>query len=187
MDKIRHYFEKVGFSGDGLDKIVDAFLLQEFQKNDLVVEQGKVSKYFGFVDSGMFQYFVLKDGEEKTHYVSIENTWFASLHSFIGESPSRESVRALVDGGIFFLSRPRLKELLKEVPGFKDFYIALLEASLCGIDQSRHDLIALTAEERYEKMLKTEPKLLQVIPLQYLASMLGVTPRHLSRIRKNIR
>jgi hypothetical protein len=36
-------------------------------------------------------------------------------------------------------------------------------------------------------MLRQEPHLLQQIPLQHLASMLGVTPRHLSRIRGNIR
>lgn len=77
--------------------------------------------------------------------------------------------------------------LMNEIPAFKDFYIGLLEATLCGIDASRYDLIVLTAEERYEKMLTNEPHFLQQVPLQYLASMLGVTPRHLSRIRSKIR
>ena len=77
--------------------------------------------------------------------------------------------------------------LLNEIPAFKDFYIGLLEATLCGIDASRYDLIVLTAEQRYEKMLKNEPHLLLQIPLQHLASMLAVTPRHLSRIRSKIR
>lgn len=187
MEKLRKYFETIGFSGDSLDKIVDSFFLQKFGKNDFVVEFGKTSRYFGFVESGMFQYYFLKDGEEQTHYVSVENTWFASLLSFISEAPSMENVKALTDGGIFMLSKANLRKLVNEVPGFKDFYIGLLEASICGIDASRYNLIVLTGEERYEKMLKAEPHLLQQIPLQYLASMLGVTPRHLSRIRNNIR
>ena len=152
-----------------------------------MVEYGKISKYIGFIESGMFQYYVLKDGEERTSYVSIENTWFASLLSFISETPSLENIKALTRGGIYLISKENLKKLISEVPGFKDFYIGLLEASICGIDASRHNLIVLTAEERYEKMLKSEPHLLQQIPLQYLASMLGVTPRHLSRIRNSIR
>ena len=187
MDQIRKYFLNIGFDGASLDAIVDSFDLQEFKRNDYVVEQGKTSKYFGFVKSGMFQYYVLKDGEEKTSYVSIENTWFASLLSFISETPAVETVRALTDGSIYMLSKPNLKKLVSEVPGFNNFYIGLLEASICGIDSSRHDLIVLTAEQRYEKMLAREPRLIQQIPLQYLASMLGVTPRHLSRIRNNIR
>ncbi len=187
MEKIREYFASLGFAHENLEKIVNAFVLQKFEKNDYVVEYGKISRHFGFVESGMFQYYFLKDGEEKTHYISVENTWFASLLSFITEMPSLENVKALTPGGIFMLSKSNLRMLVNEVPGFKDFYIGLLEQSLCGIDMSRYNLIVLSAEERYERMLKTEPKVLQQIPLQYLASMLGVTPRHLSRIRSSIR
>jgi CRP-like cAMP-binding protein len=187
MEKVKTYFEAIGFAGDDLEKILNAFELQSFKKNDFVVEEGKTSRYIGFVETGMFQYYVIKDGEEKTNYVSIENTFFASVLSFITETPSLENVKALVDGSISMISKTNLKMLLNEIPAFKDFYIGLLEASLCGIDASRYDLIVLTAEQRYEKMLKYEPHLLQQIPLQHLASMLGVTPRHLSRIRSKIR
>ena len=187
MEKLRKYFEAIGFAGDDLETIMNAFELQIFKKNDFVVEEGKTSRYLGFIESGMFQYYVIKDGEERTSYVSVENTFFASVLSFISETPALENVKALVDGSISMISKPNLTMLVNEVPGFKDFYIRLLEATVCGIDASRHDLIVLTAEQRYEKMLTNEPHLLQQIPLQHLASMLGVTPRHLSRIRSKIR
>jgi CRP/FNR family transcriptional regulator, anaerobic regulatory protein len=187
MLKVKKYFEAIGFSGDNLEKILNAFELKVFKKNDFVVEEGKTSRYIGFVETGMFQYYVIKDGEERTNYVSLENTFFASLLSFVSETPSLEYVRALVDGSISMISKTNLKMLLNEIPAFKDFYIGLLEVSLCGIDASRYDLIVLTAEQRYEKMLINEPHFLQQVPLQHLASMLGVTPRHLSRIRSNIR
>jgi len=187
MEKVKTYFETLGFTGADLEKILNAFDLQSFKKNDLVVEEGKISRYIGFVETGMFQYYVIKDGEERTSYVSVVNTFFASLRSFITETPALENVKALVAGSISMISKPALKMLLQEIPAFKDFYIGLLEATVCGIDATRHDLIVLSGEQRYEKMLREEPQLLQQIPLQYLASMLGVTPRHLSRIRNNIR
>jgi len=187
MLKVKTYFEAIGFAGDDLEKILNAFNLQTFKKNDFIVEEGKTSRYIGFVETGMFQYYVIKDGEEKTSYVSIENTFFASVLSFISERPALENIKALIDGSISMISKPNLKILVSEIPAFKDFYIGLLEATVCGIDASRHDLIVLTAEQRYEKMLINEPHLLQQIPLQHLASMLGVTPRHLSRIRSKIR
>lgn len=187
MLKVEKYFKNIGFAGDDLEKIMDAFELQRFKKNDFIVEEGKTSRYIGFVETGMFQYYVIKDGEERTSYVSIENTFFASVLSFISETPALENIKALVDGSISMISKPKLKKLVNEIPAFKDFYIGLLEATVCGIDASRHDLIVLTAEQRYEKMLTNEPHLLQQIPLQHLASMLGVTPRHLSRIRSKIR
>ena len=187
MEQLEKYFRAIGFTGSELEKILDHFELHTFRKNDFVVEEGKTSRYIGFVESGMFQYYVIKDDEERTSYVSIANTFFASVYSFISESPALENVKALVDGSISMISKPNLKKLVQEIPAFKDFYIGLLEASICGIDASRHDLIVLTAEQRYEKMLSKEPHLLQQIPLQHLASMLGVTPRHLSRIRGKIR
>lgn len=187
MLKVEKYFKNIGFAGDDLEKIMDAFELQTFKKNDFIVEEGKTSRYIGFVETGMFQYYVIKDGEERTSYVSIENTFFASVLSFISETPALENIKALVDGSISMISKPKLKKLVNEISAFKDFYIGLLEATVCGIDASRHDLIVLTAEQRYEKMLTNEPHLLQQIPLQHLASMLGVTPRHLSRIRSKIR
>jgi CRP-like cAMP-binding protein len=187
MENLTHYFKSVGFEGESLDKILAAFTFREFEKNELVVEFGKVSRHIGFVESGLFQYYVIKDGEQRTTYVNIPNTFFASLLSFIAEIPSLENVRALTKSSMSLISKDNLKQLVNEVPGFKEFYIGLLESSICGIDASRHDLIVLTAEQRYAKMLQTEPQLLQQIPLQHLASMLGETPRHLSRIRNNIR
>lgn len=187
MRRVRYLFESMGFSGEDLEKVLGSFVFKEFKRNELIVEEGKVSKHIGFVESGMFQYFVWKDGEERTTYISIENTFLASVLSFVSGAPSLENIRALTDASISVISKTALKKLVSEIPAFKDFYIGLLEASICGIDASRHDLIVLSAEQRYGKMLKQEPHLLQQIPLQHLASMLGVTPRHLSRIRANIR
>lgn len=187
MEQLGQYFQSVGFSGENLQEILDAFTLETFGKNDFIVAEGKTSRKIGIVKSGMLHYYTLKNGEEKTHYISVANTWFASLLSFISEKPSLENITALGPTSLYMIAKPDLKKLVENVPGFKVFYIGLLEISICGIDQDRHDLVVLTAEERYAKMLKNEPHLLRQIPLQYLASMLGVTPRHLSRIRRNIK
>ena len=187
MEKLRAYFGRLGFTGQALDQIVASFKLHTYEKDELVVAEGKVSRHIGIVESGMFQYYVVKDGDEMTSYVSEENTWLASVMSFVAEKPSLENIRALTKGAVFMIGKENLKKLINEVPPFKDFYIALLEQSIVGIDESRHDLIVLSADQRYAKLLKNQPHLLQMIPLQHLASMLGITPRHLSRIRSSIR
>ena len=187
MDKLRRFYSEVGFTGSNLEVIINAYTVKQYRKNEFFIEMGKTSSYLGYIDKGMFQYYVLKDGEERTTYVSIEDTFLASLLSFVGELPSLENVKALTDSRVYLISKTNLKKLVNELPGFKDFYIGLLEESICGIDSSRHDLIVLNGDQRYFKMLLNEPHFLQQIPLQYLASMLGVTPRHLSRIRNKPR
>lgn len=69
-----------------------------------------------------------------------------------------------------------------EIEGILD----LTEKQICLIDDYRIDLLILTPEERYQKLLATEPSLLQEVPLDYLASFLGISSRHMSRIRKNV-
>ncbi len=187
MQTLKNQFEALGFAGEDLDKIMNTFTRKAYAKNDFFAEEGKVSRTLGFIEKGMFQYYVIKDGEERTTYVSIAGTFLSSVMSFVSETPARECVRALVPAEVFLITRTDLQRLVNEIPPFKDFYIRLLEWAISGIDSSRHDLIVLNAEQRYEKMLRQEPHLLQQIPLQHLASMLGVTPRHLSRIRGTIR
>ena len=43
-----------------------------------------------------------------------------------------------------------------------------------------------TAQQRFENLLKEEPALFNHVPLQHIASMLGITPESLSRLRKNL-
>lgn len=187
MDKLKIYFKEAGFSQNDLDTILNAFHRKAFKRDEFFLEEGKKSHYLGFIEKGLFQYFVLANGEEKTTYIATENSFLASLLSFLNNIPPREYIRSLSEGEVWLIDRKSLQQLREEVAGFKNFYIKLLEWQIGCIDKSRLDLLILTAEQRYEKLLYEEPHLLQQIPLQYLASVLGVTPRHLSRLRKNIR
>ncbi len=187
MDKLGIYFKHEGFSDKEVDAISRCFIPKKIRKGDFFAEEGKTSRWLGFIEKGFLQYYVNIDGEEKTTYTAGENNFVASLVSFLKQVPAKENIRAAVDTDVLVIESNDLKKLREDIPAFKSFYINLLEYLICCIDESRLDAIMLNAQERYEKMLEKEPEILQQIPLQYLASILGVTPRHLSRIRNNIR
>lgn len=186
MQTLLSHFLGNGIPASEVTRIAEAFRFKTFSKGEYFVEEGKTSKYLAFISKGLFQYFYSKDGKELTTYITGENTFLASLTSFYRQQPSKEYVRALADSELWMIDYTDLQKLKAESEAFKTFYIGALENVVIGIDESRSNLITLTAEERYATLLKEEPVLLQQIPLQYLASILGVTPRHLSRIRSNI-
>lgn len=186
MKNLTTFFTHAGFQGDALKQILDSFIPKEFKKGSFFIEEGQISGHLGFVEKGLFQYYLLVDGEEKTTYSTTEGNLLASLVSLFRQTPAREGIRAVKNSKIYLLSKKAIQELQNEVPGFKDFYIGLLEYQIGCIDDSRMDAIALTATHRYEKLIQEEPELLQQIPLKYIASILGVSERHLSRIRKEI-
>ena len=164
-----------------------AFKLMELKKNTFLVEQNDVCPYFCFVESGILQHAVLIDDEEKTTYLALRNTVTSSLNSFLFEKPSRKSIKALFDCKLWVLDLEIFRDLLKNNPAFHQFYFNVIEKQICLIDDYRIDLLTLTPEERYKKLLATEPQLMQEVPLHYLASFLGISSRHMSRIRKNIK
>lgn len=187
METLISYFGKAGFNAEDSHKITSGFVLTVFKKGAFFIKEGEVAKQIGFVESGLWQYYSLTQKEEEcTTYISLPGTFVTSLSSYITETPARENIRNLTDSKLWLIEKQTVEWLKKEVSGFKDFYIQLLEWQVCCIDKAKMDLITLTAEQRYDKLLKEEPELLQQVPLQYLASMLGVTPRHLSRLRQKI-
>jgi CRP-like cAMP-binding protein len=187
MEKLQSYFQSLGFDQLESKKITSYFKKQLFNKGEHFVTQGKITLELAYLEKGQFQYYsVATQLEERTTYISLENTFVASLLSYLNEIPAKENIRALTNATLWIIEKKDVISLQNQMPSFKDFYLRLLEYQICCIDKARFDFIMLTGEERYAKLLEEEPELLQKIPLQYIASMLGITPRHLSRLRNKI-
>ncbi|MCA0445446.1 MAG: Crp/Fnr family transcriptional regulator [Bacteroidetes bacterium] len=185
MNQLHLFFQQNGFSDSDISRISAKFAGRSFKKGDFFLSEGKIQTEIGFILSGWFDFFTLtRDGKELTTYFAGPGLFIASLTSLLRSEPARESIRAVNPAELLVISRADFFALMEELPAFEKLYLSLLEYQLGCIESSRFDLITLSPAERYEKLLATEPNLLQVIPVQQLASMLGITPRHLSRIRK---
>ncbi|MGG8497988.1 Crp/Fnr family transcriptional regulator [Tenacibaculum sp. TC6] len=168
-------------------EIVACFSCHVFQKNTYFVEVGKVPEYFCFIESGILQHSITVNEEEKTTYLALKNTCTTSLKSFLQQTPSRKSIKALSECVLWCINVADFKRLQKTNKAFFQFYFNLIENQIFLIDDYRIDLLTLSPEERYKKLLNNDPSLLQEVPLHYLASFLGISNRHMSRIRKNIK
>lgn len=162
------------------------FAILHLKKNEFFVKENEVCQHFCFVESGILQHSIEILDEEKTTYLALRNSVTSSLSSFLFGKPSRKSIKAIADCKLWIVDLKTFKDLIENNKAFHQFYYNVIEKQICLIDDYRIDLLTLTPEERYKKLLSTEPKLLQEVPLHYLASFLGISSRHMSRIRKNI-
>ena len=169
-----------------IPEIIENFSAISIAKQEFIVNEGEVCQFFCFIQSGILQHSIIVLGEEKTTYLGLKNTVTTALNSFKNRTPARKSIRALSNCQLQVLSIERFEKLLKTNNAFKNFYFNLIEKQIFLIDDYRIDLLTLTPEERYHKLLENEPYLLKEVPLQYLSSFLGISTRHMSRIRKNI-
>ncbi len=171
---------------DGVSEISGVFQKISLKRNDFFVKEGEVCPYFCFIEAGVLQHSILVSGEEKTTYLAMTNSCTSALKSFINNEASRKSIKAISACELWVINLDGFNYLLENNTGFYKFYYNLIENQIYLIDDYRIDLLTLSPEERYKKLLSNDSKLLQQVPLHYLASFLGISDRHMSRIRKNI-
>jgi CRP-like cAMP-binding protein len=174
------------FTEELIVKARTTFQVLQLKKNEFFVKENEVCQHFCFVESGILQHSIEVLDEEKTTYLALRNSVTSSLSSFLFGKPSRKSIKAIADCKLWIVDLKTFKDLIENNKAFHQFYYNVIEKQICLIDDYRIDLLTLTPEERYKKLLATDPKLLQEVPLHYLASFLGISSRHMSRIRKNI-
>jgi len=187
---LKEYFKKVindNQLDNDLPEIINSFSLLQLRKNDFFVKEGEVCRFFGFIESGILQHSSVVLEEEKTTYIALRNSCVAALKSFLKKIPSRKNIKALSNCILWVIDCDTFNRLIKNNKAFHAFYFNLIENQIFLIDDYRIDLLTLSPEERYHKLLVNEPNLLQEVPLHYLASFLGISSRHMSRIRKNIK
>ena len=189
QDHLKHYLVKI-INTDNLsteiDDILACFKLLELKKNAYLVEEGAICKWFCFIESGVLQHAISVLGEEKTTYLGLKNSCTTALKSFTQKAVSRKHIKAISNCKLWVINTADFKNLLQNNKAFQTFYFNLIESQIYLIDDHRIDLLTLSAEERYNKLLDNEPNLLQQVPLRYLASYLGISIRNMSRIRKHI-
>lgn len=180
----------IDVNGQSMEELITkartTFQVLHLKKNEFFVKENEICQHFCFVESGILQHSIEVLDEEKTTYLALRNSVTSSLSSFLFGKPSRKSIKAIADCKLWIVDLKTFKDLIENNKAFHQFYYNVIEKQICLIDDYRIDLLTLTPEERYKKLLITEPKLLQEVPLHYLSSFLGISSRHMSRIRKNI-
>lgn len=168
-------------------EILDTFSLIELSKNEFFATEGLICKHFCYIETGILQHSLEISGEEKTTYLALKNSCTTALNSFKNKVPSRKNIKAITDCILQIITIQDFEYLMQNNKAFHTFYYHLIENQIYKIDDHRIDLLTLPPEERYQKLLQNEPTSLQKVPLHYLASFLGISLRHMSRIRKNIK
>jgi CRP/FNR family transcriptional regulator, anaerobic regulatory protein len=158
-----------------------------FPKNRIIEQEGKVPKYLYFVVSGFMRLFYYNDiGDEVTTHINCPPGFFTSYTNFNNQTKSNENVECITECELLRITKKDLDFLTQNSNAIKDFSIWVFQQSIAYNENRSKELATLTAEERYNILIKNYPKILHNVPLQYIASFLGMNAKSLSRIRKKI-
>jgi CRP-like cAMP-binding protein len=176
------------FSEQQLHQIVSCFKPVSVQRNEIILRAGEICEQLYFVYKGCLRiYFINKEGFEKTRQVILEDNLGSALTSFITQKPSIEFIDAQENSELLAVSHKDFYNLLVEIVEWKALYQQILEMAYVQQSRKVEALMTLNAKQRYEKLLKGNPVLIQRLSNRVLASFLDMREETLSRIKSEIR
>ena len=170
--------QSILLSEEAAQKLASILIRTELKKGALFLSEGEVCTQLGYVYKGMVRQFYFKNKKELTEHFASEDNIFICIESLL--------VEALENTVLYGIPHDPLLALCAEDYEIEVMYRRLLENSLI-LSQRKADFLRFeTANERYARLLKEHPEIVQRAPLSHIASYLLMTPETLSRVRANM-
>lgn len=157
---------------------------KKLKKKELLLEAGQVCTFIAFINSGVLREYNYQYDKEVTVDFMEDGQFTSDYQSFIMQVPSRQYIEALTDVDLLIMRRDEVNALYDKYKIWERFGRLIIERVFCRAEEKRKKIIAATHEELYREFAVLYPQIVQNVPQYYIASYLGLTPEHLSRLRK---
>ena len=179
---IKFYFEII--LPDELNKLSSLFKPITLKKGEYFLKEGKICNKLCFIKSGYLRVFKIFEDKEITQWIATKGYSGTDFSSFFFTQASRWSIQALENTELFVITKDNYDKIGNAIPRWYELERTFLIKCFIIMESRIFDLLSMTAEERYDLFFSENKDLFHQVPLQYIASMLGMTPETFSRIRK---
>ena len=181
------------FSNNSIDlQVLREFCEREgeavaYRKGDQLEREGDPARWFAFVESGCFKYVNhSKDDREHITWFSFAGEFVVDYPTFLYDRPSQTTIVAMMPSRIFRVTGEQLKEFFSQDMETMKLRALIAEHILLQFRSRYLDLHCNSPRERYDLLLQRCPGIVEHLNLQDIASFLNVTPKTISKIRKEI-
>ena len=176
-----------GLSEETRQALSNAFSQHHYERAQPLLRQGEVWSDVYIIQTGLIRmHFLRRDGKEFNKNFFSENTLIFPLTSIMQSEPSLFGISCIEDCTIWQCD---IKTFIDLVPqdALQQLQSVLLSRLLDSKLQREHDLLALSGMQRYQKFMIMHAALCDRIPLNHLATYLGMTDVSLSRLRRQLK
>lgn len=179
---IKQHFGQL--TSDELAIIRSYFHEETLQKNDFFTRSGKICHRLSVVQSGILRVFASPDGKEVTQWIAVRDSLITEVVGFFFEQPNRWTIQAFADTTLLTMTKSNYQNLCKDFPKWHEIEKRFIMKCFVMMEERIFAHLSMTAEERYDRYFAQNRELFTQVPLQYIASVLGMTPETLSRVRR---
>lgn len=180
---LRDYF---GIKGSDQSDIGNLFEYHTLERQDFLLRTGQYSRALSFLKNGYLRVYATDDRGDKeiTQWISTPGSFVADLSSFIFDIPARWNIQALTHCELYTITQEHYRQIDTVVNNWGEIEKRFLVKCFVTLEQRVFQQISMSAEEKYQALFEMNPDMFNRVPLQYIASMLGMSPETLSRIRR---
>lgn len=184
---IDHIRQNIEISDDDSTLIQDSFVRKVLQKKEFLLYKGDISARMSYIEKGCLRsYYLDEDANEHILHFGIEGWWINDLYSYLTETPAQHFIQAIEPSEILQIHRDVLEKLYKRVPPLERFFRIKMQNAYVATQQRTINSMSQSAKDRYLEFCRKYRAIEQRVPQYMIAAYLGITPEHLSTIRKNL-
>ncbi len=185
MNELEKYIQSYfGIHQDDLAQVGAMFKPQSLKKGDYFLKTGRTCEKLSFVQSGLLRVYVQTPDKEVTQWISTKGYFVTDLASLIFNTPARWTIQALTDSEVYTIDKQDYNRIGSLIPKWNELEKLFIARCFTLLEDRIFSHLSMTAEERYHSFFEQNKALFHQVPLQYIASMLGMTPETFSRVRK---
>ncbi|PXY47244.1 Crp/Fnr family transcriptional regulator [Flavobacterium hydrophilum] len=161
----------------------------EVSAKTILLEEGEISKRLFIIEKGCIRVWFNNNGKDLTTQFFFENQSVASIESFIKKLPSPVFVETIEPSVLWWIHKSDVDiilEEIKEIPELRDHLINRLFQRTFDYIHHFVSFIKDSPAQRYLNLSEENPQIIQRVPQHYIASYLGVSTVHLSRIKSKL-
>jgi len=114
----------------------------------------------------------------------FEGCFIGDMHSLTFNVASRWNIQALTDTVLFTIQKYDYEKIAETVTRWPEIEKHFIVSCFAIMENRIFGHLSMSAEERYASFYEQNKELFNQVPLQYIASLLGMTPETISRMRK---
>lgn len=179
-------YEHVELTDEEWELCKNRFRPKRMLKRQFLLQEGDICRDLAFVEKGaLYSYSVDTKGNQHVIRFAFDGWWMANLESFFTNTPTRLNIEVLESSELLILDKTNHEKLLEEIPAYERYHRLIIQNAYVALQQRVENALGLTAEEKYARLIEQSPEFINRVPLNLVASYLGVSPETLSRVRAN--
>lgn len=171
-------------STDETHIVEELFIPLIFNKGDIIISPIQKNIPMYFITDGYVRVYAIQDGKEVTQWIGSPNYFMTDLTAWLFNTPIKWTIEALTPVSTLAITKSDYNKLSTQIEQWNEKERAFIGHCFEQMENRIFQFISLNAEQRYMAFFNQLGHLFNEVPHQYIASMLGMTPETLSRIRK---